>query len=289
MGFPVPGYTPFLKKKIFEKPEKSIAPEPTLPRVVARPHIDGKHAGCYYPATLSPPGARLMPITQDRVIAILNAAQDYEQALSRAVGLIRTHAQQAKDGVITWQEAMETTMMLVSAGALLTRSITTNKTLAAERQHFKDFARRNERSARRMAEKRSEFGPVRHPKRQSVGQHQDYIEFIPAVRTTAPKEIQKEGRLYGSLLDDVDKIAPPPKYGLDPSLAEDEVFIPPLAGTLAPEVQAEIDRLSEAAVASHPGTVGEESGVDFEDEADEGTELDPAVAKDRGSEGRGSD
>lgn len=214
-----------------------------------------------------------MPITQDRMIAVLNAAQDYEQALQRAVALIRTHAQQAKDGVITWQEAMENTVMLVSAQALLTRTITTNKTLGAERQHFKAFARRNERSAKRMKEKRNEFGPTRDTKRQQLGIHQDYLEFVPAERTTAPREISREGRLYGSLLDDVDRIMPQQAQQTQ---------------GLSPETMAEIEHQSEAAVASHPGTVGQTEateampGVDFEDEADRGTELD---SSDRGEEG----
>ena len=200
-----------------------------------------------------------MAITQSRVIAILNAAQDYEQALTRAIGLIRVHASQAKDGVVTWQQAMETTVLLVSASALLTRAITTNKTLASERQHFKDFARRNERAAIRMAQKR---GASQRPRREALGVHQDYLEFVPQ-HTTAPREIAREGRLYGSLLDDVDAQQ---RYAPDPSLAEDDEWAPPeppaeatLPSTLDDETKARIDREAEAAVQGHPG-LSDDSG-----------------------------
>jgi hypothetical protein len=211
-----------------------------------------------------------MAITQDRMIAILNAAQDYEQALGKAIGLIQKHAKEAHDGIITWQEAMEATYLMVSVGGLLTRAATTNKTLGAERQHFKAFARRNERAAQRAAEKR---GPTQRPQRQNKGVPQDYIEFVPE-HSTAPKTIQKEGRLYGSILDDVDAMQKE-KYAPDPSLEEDDEFVPPEVNaeaqglgqhsTLDAETRQRIEREAEAAVKSHPGTVGE----DKEDSGDE--------------------
>lgn len=208
-----------------------------------------------------------MAITQDRVIAILNAAQDYEQALGKAIGLIHKHAKEANEGLISWQEAMEATYLMVTVGGLLTRAATTNKTLGAERQHFKEFARRNERAAQRAAEKR---GQSTRPQRQNRGQQQDYIEFVPE-RTTAPKSIQKEGRLYGSLLDDVDAIQRE-RLAPDPSLEEDDEWVAPEAnaqaqgleqqglkpGTLDAETMAQIEREAEAAAASHPGTSEED-------------------------------
>lgn len=203
-----------------------------------------------------------MAITQDRMIAVLNAAQDYEEALSKAIGLIQKHAKEAHEGIISWQEAMEATYLMVSIGGLLTRAATTNKTLGAERQHFKAFAQRNKRAAKRAAEKR---GPTRNPQRQNLGVHQDYIEFVPE-RSTAPRTISREGSLYGSLLDEVDA-SQKRKYGPDHSLKEDDDFAPE---GIDAETLAEIERQADAAVASHPGTVGgdrdpEEDGGDGSD------------------------
>jgi hypothetical protein len=254
----------------------------------------------------------LMPITQERVIAILNAAQDYEEALSTALSLTAQFCHAAAKGEKTWQEALEQLRGLHNLRGLLTRPLTSAKTLAVERAHFKKHARENDAAAARAARKRRRetFSPVRM-KKQSFGVHQDYIEHTPA-RTSAPRTMQHQGELQDSILNPLGQ----QKYALDPSLAEDELDAPlqfgvevkttgeleldpfdPERRKLIPsqinaETLAEIDRLAEAAVKSHPGTIGEAKpapGVDFEDEADEGTELDPAVAKDRGSEGRGSD
>lgn len=241
-----------------------------------------------------------MPITQNRMIAVLNAALDYEQALLTACSLAAQMHEAAATGEKTWQEALDGLRAMLSLRGLLTRPLTSTTTLAVERSHFRRHKMENEAARVRAAEKRAlnAIGPVRE-KKQRQGEHQDYIELVKQ-RTTAPRTMQREGRLADSALEQVVDVKDWTEEQLDPkewveraTLRELEAARPPeqkqrlVKSTLDAETMARIEREAEQMVASHPGTVGESEvavpGVDFEDEADEGTELDPKV-KDSGEE-----
>lgn len=218
-----------------------------------------------------------MPITQPRMIALLNAAIDYQQAFDAAVGLLERELQRAISGQLTWEGAARNMELLVKHQGMLTHPIQSYSIIQVERAHWRSHARRNINAAQRQAQKRaSQGGGVKRPQR--TGPRTQFVE-LPAARSTAPDSMERKGHLAGSIFDEVfqDEITngiatagrAEPKYAPDPSLEEDDEWEAPKGeeaeqvlkpGTLDAETMAQIEREAEAAVKSHPGTAEGDEG-----------------------------
>lgn len=213
-----------------------------------------------------------MPITQPRMIALLNAAIDYQQAFDAAVGLLERELQRAIDGKLTWEGAARNMELMVKHQGMLTHPIQSYSIIQVERAHWRSHARRNINAANRQAQKRAaEGGMVK--RRQRAPTLAQFVE-LPEARTTAPDSMARTGHLKGSVYDDVfqDEVTNgipaagkgEPKYAPDPSLAEDDEWEAPTEvteglkpSTLDEETRKSIEREAEAAVKSHPGTIGD--------------------------------
>jgi hypothetical protein len=91
-----------------------------------------------------------MPISQDRMLAVLAAAADYAQGLAQARELVRVELTRAQSGQISPLEALEHLEILVTPAGLLNSPLGSAQVLAVEQEHFRKSAGRNAREAARL-------------------------------------------------------------------------------------------------------------------------------------------
>lgn len=94
-----------------------------------------------------------MPITEDRMLALLAAGEDLQQALEASEQSLRQVASEAEGGMLSAGEALAQALLLVGR-ARLRQPIESSLVLAVERQHFQLVRGRNRAARRRMALKR---------------------------------------------------------------------------------------------------------------------------------------
>ena len=93
-----------------------------------------------------------MPITQNRIIAVINAATDYQQAHNRIRELIQTQLGHAREGRATALECLEfIAATSIHDSAFLLNPIETTRALEVEREHFRRNARGNVYNTARVA------------------------------------------------------------------------------------------------------------------------------------------
>src|SRR5258708_19099946 len=97
-----------------------------------------------------------MPITQDRMIALLNAGIDYQQAFDRSIEILKEEFEKGENGEITWEQAAWNMHILVSPTGLLAKPIQSYSIIQVERAHWRSNARRNINAAKRQEQKRLE-------------------------------------------------------------------------------------------------------------------------------------
>lgn len=99
-----------------------------------------------------------MPITQTRMIALIDAARDYQQAWERAQEAFQLLNSAVNDGITTHQQAWYQVENLLTSSLRLVSPITTTKTLEREITHFRLMKKRNENSAKWQRKARAEHG-----------------------------------------------------------------------------------------------------------------------------------
>lgn len=95
-----------------------------------------------------------MPITQPRMIALINAAADFQQAAESIIGAITDESRNVKAGRLTAEEALYN-LNLLSLRLTLKNPERSFTTLAIESDHFRKNHRRNTRATERKAERRA--------------------------------------------------------------------------------------------------------------------------------------
>lgn len=106
-----------------------------------------------------------MAILQTRMIALINAATDYQQAFNTLCQFIHQQAQAIQDGLSTPEQAWLSIEPQASPRILLQRPTESASALAVEHYHFTKNARRNAYIANRAAAKRQKQGtPTRQPR-----------------------------------------------------------------------------------------------------------------------------
>lgn len=94
-----------------------------------------------------------MPIIQTRVIALIDAALDYQQALRQVLSAIREH----KMSILYGRETVEDAFAFIERYVeehLLQDPLHTPQTISIEHYHFQKNKHRNEKAAQRELEKR---------------------------------------------------------------------------------------------------------------------------------------
>lgn len=120
-----------------------------------------------------------MPISQDRMIALIRATQDYSNAVNFLISIIQSNTQRAASGEITAEKALfENINMHTRVELLLHEPIQSSSTLTREAHHFKLTAKRNIRMAARARRKREELGTLpRYPQPQSLSRLEPSIKI----------------------------------------------------------------------------------------------------------------
>lgn len=95
-----------------------------------------------------------MPITQDRMLALISAAQDFQQAWKRAQYQFNQITARFQAGELTLEEAWNETGLLMSSQLQLDAPIQSNVTIATEVKHFQHAKARNIKTARWQRERR---------------------------------------------------------------------------------------------------------------------------------------
>lgn len=198
-----------------------------------------------------------MPITQQRMINLINAASDYEQAFNQAVSIISRINKQARDNQLSIPEALLEIDQAIRHVGLLVHPIDSSKIIALERAHFKSVARTNDKAANKQERKRRAEG--RGQRQQNHGLRTQFLQHTPN-RTTAPDEMARDAILMGSIYQQVHDTnqdqTPDQEYGRnnlypdDPSLSEDDDLNPEdllrlSPSTLSAETKQEIERIVE--------------------------------------------
>lgn len=97
-----------------------------------------------------------MPITQSRMLALIDAAQDYQQAWRKIVNFFNSREQAIGLGQTTHERAWNELYLHIQSTMALERPITTTETIARETEHFRHASKRNKRSAAWQRKKRDQ-------------------------------------------------------------------------------------------------------------------------------------
>jgi hypothetical protein len=98
-----------------------------------------------------------MPITQQRMIALITSAQDFREALNLLCDIVTDNAARAERGDITAHQALDTILLNARPPALLSEYGESAVTLTVEARHFRVTARKNERRMLRCREARGQY------------------------------------------------------------------------------------------------------------------------------------
>lgn len=88
-----------------------------------------------------------MPITQDRMIALINAARDYKQAYESTRASIETHFTAANIGQTDWTQALHAVWERTKPSVVL-QNYKSSEIIAVEHSHFVSHRGRNNRAAK---------------------------------------------------------------------------------------------------------------------------------------------
>ena len=108
-----------------------------------------------------------MPITQTRMLGVINAGLDCYNALLRATSIINEICEAQRINGTDARDALEAIRYDIQITRLLRDPLATAAILAAEQKHFSKSARRNDRLADRQRERRGT--PIQQQRRQNDG------------------------------------------------------------------------------------------------------------------------
>ena len=120
-----------------------------------------------------------MPITQSRMIALINAANDYKSALETILDSIRTLADDISQSKTTPAAAFQYLEAMASTRSLLSRPSASPSTIALEHYHFARNHRRNSRVANQQAASRRAAGIQPRPTNDFPYQTTNLYGFTP--------------------------------------------------------------------------------------------------------------
>lgn len=176
-----------------------------------------------------------MPITQPRMVSLVNAAQDFCQAAEFILNTISNESRNVELGRLTAEQALQNLKNL-RLRFILKNSEKSYTTIAVEAEHFRKNARRNVRAAERKAEQR--LGAERRVQSYGVGQSPNqpddlYETSKPETGGILEEPVQPSSRdIYSKVAEAVKKLpAGPVKDDFNPDFDDD--FVGGIDGTLA--------------------------------------------------------
>lgn len=95
-----------------------------------------------------------MPITQPRMLDLLDAAQDYRQAVSQIIAIARDENTRVSTGQTSLKDSFEYLVTNMNPLLLLKEPTKSEITIILEAKHFKKFREQNIRKARKLRENR---------------------------------------------------------------------------------------------------------------------------------------
>lgn len=104
-----------------------------------------------------------MPITQDRMVLLLKAAQDYQQGLETIIESFNQQAHMVSTGQRDLQSAWELAQISVNPLLLLSNPIQSAKTIMAESIHFNSHHAQNVKKAEKARISRAKLNPGAKP------------------------------------------------------------------------------------------------------------------------------
>ena len=129
-----------------------------------------------------------MPITQSRMIALINAANDYKSALETILDSIRTLSASVSQSKTTPAAAFQYLEAMASTRSLLSRPSASPSTIALEHYHFARNHRRNSRVANQQAASRRAAGIQPRTPSDFPYQTTDLYGFTPPKPTQPPTQ-----------------------------------------------------------------------------------------------------
>lgn len=151
-----------------------------------------------------------MPITQDRMIALISAARDYKQALTRVTTAISNASTRVSLGQSSLQEAFGEICNYEQIVLLLQDPLNSPSVIEIEAAYFKRNARRNIAAAKWQAEDRALKAQGITPARKSYKPDKQ----VPTYRPAAPDHSSPEHGI-------IREIAPGSRPDLDALIAEE--------------------------------------------------------------------
>lgn len=95
-----------------------------------------------------------MPITQPRMIALINAATDYQQAFDFFTTAVRDAAARCRESPDNAHGELANLALMADPKEMLKRAVESAVTIALEHRHFKTHGARNRAEAKRQARRR---------------------------------------------------------------------------------------------------------------------------------------
>lgn len=102
-----------------------------------------------------------MPITQSRMLELLDAAHDYQQALQQVAEFVEQQQRHVEAGRITPEQAYQQIAIAVQPSFLLQEPVLSPTILILEAKHFKAFRKKNDSAKESM--RRARAGLPRTP------------------------------------------------------------------------------------------------------------------------------
>lgn len=109
-----------------------------------------------------------MPITQDRMLSLLEAGKDYRMGLRRAVAEVKAALDAYQRGSLEASHALVNLELMISEDLLLRTPGASQARLAIEEEHFRRTRRENERNKIKMRRKREALRDPNSPRPDSL-------------------------------------------------------------------------------------------------------------------------
>lgn len=101
-----------------------------------------------------------MPVSQSRIIDLINAALDYKRGLDNLIDHVKADALRAREHPEHAAGLFEGLEAVAQTNTLMEHAERSLATLVVEHEHFRRNARRNDRTARKQAAKRQQAGVI---------------------------------------------------------------------------------------------------------------------------------
>ena len=157
-----------------------------------------------------------MPITQSRMIALINAASDFEEALFQSCRLVRTERQLFKTGNKSAEEALEIIAATLDEKFMLSDPMNSAKVLGIERAHFKStlVARNNRARDKQEVIRRGQSHTTGHRLQRQAPTAPHTLEGMPHNTGNIDAEVEAAIRMQHHLeQEERDASAAPPDNG----------------------------------------------------------------------------